>query len=636
MGAKKLKRTSNQEQANSLANKALECHKNGFLDQADAFYQQALQIDRQNFDALHFLGLLRHQQGKNNVAESLIRSALKIRPSSSHAHYNLGVVLQALGKYREAILEYKKTIELDAKYALAYNNMGTIYRHLESNDTAIEYYEHAVKADPNCAQALSNLGAALNRGKRDIVKAVELCEKAVAINPVLPEAYVALAYSYGRQNRLKEALDALRRAIELNPSLSSEHSTLAMNIQYLGDLTKEQIFQEHLRWDQLHGKQNYNSALTLQNDLVPEKRLRIGYISGDFYYHSVSFFFEPLLEVRDKNNFEVYCYYNSKKADYITERFQKSADVWRDITTCSVDELVNMVREDRIDILIDLSGHTPSNCLVAFSHRMAPIQMTYIGYPNTTGLKAMDYRVTDKWADPVGITDQLHTEQLIRLNGGFLCYRPNDFAPETKEPPFKRNGFVTFGSFNNFCKISDANVRIWSKILNSVPGSKLLLKYKNIDKNGVDEDFVKRFGVHGISPDRLLFHGHVDSVEQHLRMYGQVDIALDTFPYCGTTTTCEAMWMGVPVVTLAGDAHVSRVGVSLLTNVGMPQLIANTEEEYVALATVLASRQRDLISLRQQLRPLMDKSNLTNKNLLVRSLEQAFRAVWVHYCQTHK
>ena len=342
----------------------------------------------------------------------------------------------------------------------------------------------------------------------------------------------------------------------------------------------------------------------------------------------MAFFLEPILSTHDRVEFESVCYSDVKQPDAVTGRLRALAGEWRDIRGRSDDQVAELVRRDRIDILVDLAGHTAGNRLLVFARKPAPVQVTYLGYPNTTGLTSIDYRITDECADPTGAADRLHTEKLVRLKNGFLCYLPPEESPEVSPTPVLRNGTVTFGSFNQLPKLSNEVVRIWAATLSRVPGSRLLLKAHGFSNEETRSRFRERFAEHGITPDRLELRCDVPSTRSHLELYGEVDVALDPFPYNGTTTTCEALWMGVPVIAWAGPTHRARVGVSLLTGLGLAEWIAESRERYVELAVELAGDPARLDRIRHGLRDRMRQAPLMDGAGFTRGLEQAYREMW--------
>lgn len=352
--------------------------------------------------------------------------------------------------------------------------------------------------------------------------------------------------------------------------------------------------------------------------------MRIGYVSGDFRRHSVANFLLPVLQHHDRNAFQVFCYSTNAWTDDVTERLTAAADHWRRLFGLDDEAAASLIAEDGIDLLIDLSGHTAHNRLALFARQPAPIQATWLGYPGSTGVEAIRYRLVDAITDPPGEADRHYSERLIRLDHGFLCYAPIDEAPQ---PVIRPQGPVRFGSFNNPAKLSPATLDLWMRVLQAVDRSQLVLKGRPFADPQVRQTLLDRFGRRGIAADRILLLEHMASPDQHMAAYGEVDIALDPFPYNGTTTTCEALWMGVPVVTMLGARHSARVGASLLTQVGLDWLIARDEEDYIRLAADLAGDYRRRAGLRGQLRPRMQASPLCDGPGFTRRLEEAYRGM---------
>ena len=356
-------------------------------------------------------------------------------------------------------------------------------------------------------------------------------------------------------------------------------------------------------------------------------------MSPDLCEHSVARFFESVLGEHDRSRFEVTCYADVPHPDAHTDRLRQLSDRWRDSHGWMHQQLADRVREDGIDILVDLAGHTANNRMPVFSCRPAPVQVTWLGYPNTTGVPAIEYRITDARADPPGATDEFHTETLVRLPACFINYHPPDNAPAVGALPALSGGEVTFGSFNNLAKTTPAVIRTWSGILAALPGARLLLKSRGTADPDVRQRLHEQFSEHGIAADRIVFHSAVPSFQGHMAVYNQVDIGLDTFPYNGTTTTCEALWMGVPVIALAGKVHAARVGVSLLHAAGMDDLVAGDTDQYIELAVRLAGDTGRLASLREQLRGEMRDSSLCDNRGFTRDLETALRDMWGAWCR---
>jgi predicted O-linked N-acetylglucosamine transferase (SPINDLY family) len=358
----------------------------------------------------------------------------------------------------------------------------------------------------------------------------------------------------------------------------------------------------------------------------------VGYVSIDFRRHSVAYFLEPILAAHNRESFEVFCYADVPVPDDATERLRRHANHWREIGGRSDAEIAELVRNDGIDILVDLVGHTASRLLRVFARKPAPIQISYLGYPGTTGLSSIDYRLTDALTDPVGITERHHTEKLVRLEDSAWCYRPPAEAPPIAQPPFATRGVVTFGSFNMLPKISPQMIELWAKILAATAGSRMVVKTRSFSDEPSRQRVAALFRRAGVDPSRLDLRSRTEAQVGHLADYGNIDIELDTFPYNGTTIICESLWMGVPVVTLAGQTHVSRVGLSLLSNVGLQDLAAKTPDDYVRIATGLAGDPKRLMELRATMRQRMLQSPLLNEARFTRGVESVYRMMWQAWC----
>ena len=416
------------------------------------------------------------------------------------------------------------------------------------------------------------------------------------------------------------------------PDFAAAHSNLVFSMNYDAAATQQTIFAESRAWHESHAAALGRRAPGHANARDPERRLRVGYVSPDFREHSVAYFLEPLIAAHDRAAFEVFCYAQVARPDQRTERFRGLADTWRSTVGMTDADLATAVREDRIDILVDLAGHTGGNRLLAFDRRPAPVQLSWLGYPNTTGTEAIDARLTDAIADPPGPSDALHSETLVRLPNGFLCYAPTADAPAIGAPPARSTGHVTFGSFNALAKITPAVVAAWARILLGVPGSRLVIKSGPLADAATRARYLEMLAAAGVDAGRVDLRAWIDARSGHLGAYANIDIGLDPFPYNGTTTTCEALWMGVPVVTLAGDRHAGRVGASLLTRIGLAELVADTTDGYVETAVHFAGDLDGLPARRLALRDRMMSSPLCDAAGFARDVEAAYRAMWRRWC----
>jgi protein O-GlcNAc transferase len=569
-------------------------------------------------------------RGQLDLAAKCYREAIRLEPANPETHFHLGNALFVQGKIDEAGDAYREAIRLKPDYAEAHLNLANVLRPRGKLDEAIAAYRQAIRLVPGYAKAHSNLGVTLQEQGR-LTEAVAEGRHAISLQPDLADAHSNLAVALWHQGKLDEAAAAFRRAIAIQPDHARAFSCLLFCLEYDDSLTDD-LFTEHRAFGARFGRPPPERA-AYANQPDPERRLRIGYVSPDFRWHSVAFFVEPLLKEHDRRAMEVFCYADVMQPDGATAYLQGFADHWLASAWLSDDALGERIRQDEIDILVDLAGHTANNRLGVFARKPAPVQVTWLGYPNTTGLSAIDYRLVDAVTDPPGEADAAATETLVRLDGGFLCYGGVDGAAEPKDPPCLTAGAVTFGSFNNPAKLSGATYDAWAALLARLPQSRLLLKGSSFADPDTRALFLARFVDRGVTTDRVELMPRLTGADAHLSAYHQVDIALDPFPYNGATTTCEALWMGVPVVTLRGNRHAGRVGASLLTQVGLTELITNSVEEYIETAIALARDPTRLASLRQSLRPRMTASPLCDSRAFARKMEAAFRTMWRRWCE---
>ena len=566
------------------------------------------------------------EQGRLDEAIAAFRQAIRLKPDLAEAHSGLGDALAAQGKLDEAISACRQAIRAKPDLAAAHSSLGNTLAAQGKLDEAIPAYRQAIRIKPEFAEANSNLGNALaQQGKLE--EALAAYRRAIRIKPDYAEALVNLANVLREQGNLDEAIAAYRQAISIKPDFFQAFSNLLFSLNYHDKLTAEHLFAAHREWGERYGRPLPRpSAYTNNHDAT--RRLRIGYVSADFCQHSVAYFLEPLLKGHDQQAVEVFCYAGVRFPDAVTAHLRGLSDHWLMTVGLSDEELAGHIRSDRIDVLVDLAGHTANHRLLVFARKPAPIQVTWLGYPNTTGLQAIDYRLVDAVTDPVGEADALASEALMRLESGFLCYGASKGAPEPTAPPYLQTGAVTFGSFNNPAKISAATVDTWATLLTRLPTARLLLKGKPFADAATRALFLARFGERGVAAERFELVAWLPGVATHLAAYHRVDIALDPFPYNGTTTTCEALWMGVPVVALRGDRHSGRVGASLLNQIGLPDLIANSVDEYVQIALELASNAQRLDDLRCSLRARVAASPLCDERAFARKMEAAYRTMW--------
>ncbi|MDQ7787571.1 MAG: tetratricopeptide repeat protein [Thermodesulfovibrionales bacterium] len=638
------------------------------LNEAISFLQKGLQINPHFAAAYNCLGLIFGEKKQFDTALANFKKAIELNPHYADAYSNIGKVLQEQGQLEEAVIYFRKAIQFDANHAFAYNNLGVVLQIQGRSDEAVAHFQKALQLNPEFGDAHYNLGTVLQEGK-NLDEAITCFRKAIQLNPCFLVAYNNLGNSLSKQGKLQEAVDILRQALERNPDfalilnnlgnvlkdqgkvheaeefckrafeiksdLFEAYSNFLLFMNYNSQNDAQTIFSEHVRLGKQVGEPFISHTDSYTNERSPTRRLKIGYVSPDFRQHSVAYFIEPAIKEHNNEDSEVFCYSNSLIHDEVTERIRNYTDHWRDITRVPDEIAVRLIREDGIDILVDLTGHTGHNRMLLFARKPAPIQVSWIGYPATTGLSAIDYKIVDTYTDPPGLTDHFYTEELIRMPECFLCYLPPAECPDKiADPPVLSAGHICFGSFNNFSKISAKTVEMWAQILQAVPDASLLLKAKCFADEQTRQHAKKLFSLRNIDIGRIEFLPWEPSSLPHLSLYNRIDIALDTFPYNGTTTTCEALWMGVPVITLAGNTHASRVGVSLLSNVGLPELIAMTPEEYVEKTIQMAHDIAALRRLRAILRDQLEESPLTDAKRFTANLETCYRTIWEKWCSS--
>lgn len=601
----------------------------GEFEEAARRYRAALAHKPDYVEALTNLGTVHNLLGNSAAAEPYCRKAVELAPNFAGAHCNLGNVLLSQGRGGEAIACYREALKLSPGMPEALANLALVLQDPGYLRGALDYFEKQSLRRPNDFLPHVRIAQALQAmGQWD--EAVKRLEHALELKPDSAEALLVLSVNHVYIGDVRTGLDYQRQVLEIEPDNKATRSGLVFNCLYLADYTGKQIYQGFHEWAERFAAR---PLLPPSANTDAERRLRIGYVSRDFHKHSVAYFLEPILRHHDHPTFEVYCYSTLPEADEHTERFMGLCNHWRDISTLSEDRAVELVREDQIDILIDLSGHTVGNRLGVFARKPAPVQVNYLGHPATTGLDTMDYRLGDAVTDPLEVVAGHYSETLWQLPGCFLTYQPPGDAPPVQAAPSVASGYITFGSFNNLAKVNDEVIAVWAGVLNAVPDSRLMLKYYALSSVRGRKRIVDGFAAHDIPEDRLDLAGWSAGTNEHLSAYNKVDIALDTFPYNGTTTTCEALWMGVPVVCLEGERHSARVGASLLNALGLRELLASNVEEFVRIAAQLAVDPERLAALRVGLRQRMAASPLLDHTGFTRSLENAFRDMWHSYCK---
>jgi len=573
----------------------------GRLAEAEAILRRLIQIAPRHADLLNQTGLLCLRQGKLDEAERLIRAAIAVNASSPPCHANLGGVLLAQGRPGDAVESFRRAIALNPGDAMAQYNLGVALRQLNRLDEAIDAYRQAVNLKGDDARALNNLASSLRA-----------------------------------QGRVAEAVACFKKCLEVSPTAES-HSNLLYAMWFDPGSSPADILAEHERWAQRwaapllspspgtpgEGRGGGLSAAPPHIDRNPDRRLRIGYVSPDFRQHVIALFMQPILHHRDRTAFEVFCYADVPEPDFMTARLKADADTWVQTTGLSDADLAQRIRADKIDILVDLTAHMARNRMLTFARRPAPVQVSYLAYAGTTGLPAMDFRLSDVHLDPPGI-QTLGPERVIRLPETYWCYQPQIDLPEVSVRP-AAGAQIVFACYNACAKINPPVIALWSRILQQLQQSRLRLVVGG-GKLG-NAHLKQSFAEHGIPPERIELHDKT-RYESYFLLYHDADIALDPFPYNGGTTTLDALYMGLPVVTLAGSSGMSRAGVSILSNAGLADRIAASPDDYIRLAMDLAKDTPRLAELRRTLRQRLIRSPLMDAPRFVRNLESAYRTMW--------
>jgi protein O-GlcNAc transferase len=602
--------------------------------EAVACFRQALVLQPDNFRVMNNLGNALRALGETDQAIGLYIKGLAQVGEDPNLLGNLGTVLIDKRRYDEAIGYLRRAIVIQPDAALAYYNLGVATEALGRKTEAVSAYRQAIALEPRLAAAHNNLGGLL-QARGDTEEAIACCRRAIGLEPDMAAAHNSLGNALFQSGLIDQSMDAYRRASELSPDRSDFASNLLFAPYYDPNCDFSTILTRFDDW-------NRRFADPLKPLVQPhpkpaaaeaEKRLRIGYISPNLRAHAEGAFILPLLDHHDHDRFEIFCYFDDIRTDAVTQRMRKGADVWRDITALSHAEVAERIRADGIDILVDLTMHMGHGRPETIARKPAPVQVAYLAYPGTTGLAAMDYRLTDAFVDPPEF--QAHyTETCVRLPRTFACYDPAGMDPEHAErradeidpgpPPAQANGYATFGSLNNFSKVNSAVLARWSGALNSLPTSRLLLLAPDGEpRRRVLEELAR----HGVDRGRVDFVGRRTRAD-YMKEFRRIDVTLDTLPYCGHTTTLDSIWMGVPVVTRIGPSAAGRVGWSVANNLGLTDLAADTDEKFAQIAAALASDLPRLTELRRTLRNRLLASPIMDGAAFTRDMEDAYRRMW--------
>ncbi len=599
----------------------------GKLDEAVTCFRRALELKPDFAQAHANLGNALKDQGKLDEAIACYRRAVALRPDFAEAHNSLGNALKNQGKLQEAVACYRRVLELQPDFVLAHNNLGVVFQEQGRRQEAIACYRRALELQQDYAEAHNNLGNALTeQGTLD--EAVASYQRALELRPDYAQAESNLGVAFQQQGKLDEAVACYRRALEVNPRRAEWHSNLLYAQLFRPDCDARALHEEHCRWNQCHAMPLARFARPHGNDRSPDRRLKIGYVSPDFRDHVVGRNLLPLFRQHDHQQFEILCYADVPCEDKISDDFRCYADTWRNVTGLTDGQLAERIGEDRIDILVDLTLHMARNRLLVFARKPAPVQVTFAGYPGTTGLSAMDYRITDPYLDPPGLFEDCYAEESIRLPDSFWCYDPLDSQTAVNALPAAEKGYICFGCLNNFCKVNSPVLKMWARILRTIERSRLTMLAGEGTHRQRTLDLLAE---EGVDRDRVTFVAPRPR-PQYLEYYHGIDIGLDTVPYNGHTTSLDSFWMGVPVVTLTGPTVVGRAGLSQLMNLGLPELIASNPEQFVRVAAELAEDLPRLSGLRATLRGRMEASPLMDAPRFTRNVEAAYRKMWKRWC----
>jgi predicted O-linked N-acetylglucosamine transferase (SPINDLY family) len=594
------------------------------FDESAASYRKVLALQPDHAEAHCNLGNVLCELGKYQQALESYRKALAIKPRYAEAHNNLGNALIELGQHEDAVESFRRALEIKPDFGVAYFNLGNVLRDLGQFEEAVVNYRKALKTNPDYAEAHNNLGVALQH-LGQLEEAVECYRRALDLIPDYAYAHINLGHALREFGQLDDALESYRRALEIKKDFTGAFSSLVFTLNYSARFAHSYCLDEAQRYGRMVSALAGRQFTEWKCAATPE-RIKVGLVSGDLRNHPVGYFLESLLAHIDPSRIELIAYPTDIKTDALTARIKPFFSAWKPLTRLGDNDAANLIHDDGINVLIDLSGHTTNNRLPIFAWKPAPVQVSWMGYLATTGVTEIDYMI----ADPVGVPEsqrKLFTETVWYMPDSLLCFSPPDTDLPVTDLPAQNDHHITFGCFQNLAKVSDDILATWSEILAALPGSRLRLQCKQLRDPLAVKGLIQRFQLHGIDPARVQLHGSVPR-EAYLATISEVDMILDTFPYAGCTTTCEAMWMGVPTLTLAGDTLLSRQGASLLTAAGLGDWIATSREDYIAKALAFASDLSELSALRSGLREKVRTSPLLDAPRFARNFEDALWSMW--------
>ncbi len=613
--------TLEPDRADIQSTYALALQKRGDFDLAESAYRRALQLNPDFAEVRNNLGYLLVLRRKLPEAVTELQAAIKLRPNYPQAHHHLALAFTGQGQVDAALASYQTALQQEPGMADTWEALGRVLLDIRKYSAAVNAFNRAIALRPT-AQLYILLGVA-HGGLEELDQSIAATRKAVELEPAAADTHDALGIELKWTGQLGSAITEFKTALNLNPHHRSAHSNLVYTMLMSDTTGPAEILQAHREW----GDVQTGGIVPLRrprNSRVDGRKLRVGYISPNFRRQAVSAFVIPILQHHDRNKFDIYCYSDLDIPDDFTRRIQGYATHWRETSSLSDEQLARQIRADRIDILVELTGHIGKGRLCALVYRPAPVQVSYIGYQGTTGVAAVDYVLTDDWADPPG-NEKHYVEKPFRLPGSFFVYEPPGDAPLVGPLPMKNAGHVTFGCLNAVNKATPRAVRLWSAVMSKVPGSKMTLLTTRCEQT--NRRLLAGFAAEGIAADRVNLVYRSGPAEYY-RRYNSIDIALDPVPFNGHTTTCDAAWMGCPTVTLSGEIYAHRYGGSVLRNLGLAELAVESESAYVSTAVDLANDPDRLLRLRSSLRFVMQKSLITDGPRFTRNLESAYREMF--------
>ena len=611
-----------------LFQSASQHHRARELLQAEEACRKILSTQPDHAEAHHLLGMVLSQRGHAEEGIAHFHAAASLRPGDAGFRVNFGNALAGMGRIDEAIVCFRQALELRPDFAEAWNNLGNALQEKRDAAGAIAAHRRAIELRPDFAAAYYNLGAA--RGlSGDLDAAVDAYDHAIELRPHYVEAEVNRANILKDIGRLDDAIAGFRRAMQLKPAPQTS-SNLIFALSAHPSFGAKNIHKELVRYNELFVRPVARSLSIHDNDRSSNRRLRIGYVSPDFSSHPIGRFVLPLLAHHDDSYYQVFCYSDVRRPDAITQRLVSHTHFWRDARNLSHRQLADLIRRDAIDILVDLTMHTAPNRLMTFAHKPAPVQVTWLGYPGSSGIETMDWRISDNHLDPPGMNDAFYSERTIRLPDCYWCYDPLVERMDVDALPAKANGFVTFGCLNNFGKVTGPTLDLWGRVLSRVPNSRLLVL---APRGSARRLLQARMQQSGVAETRVEFTDRLPR-ESYMELYHRIDISLDTFPYNGHTTSFDSLWMGVPVVSLFGTTAVSRAGLSILANLGVCEWATDDSRRFVDIVTDLAGDLTKLSEIRATLRMRMERSPLMDQPRFSRNIESLYRQMWESWCKS--